>query len=284
MVRSVSQHDPVTRSRFAVGVLAGDRAGRDAVAEAEGVTGKVLVDIAGVPMLQRVLDMVAGLEGAVSIHICGPEQAIVAATPWLEARIEQGGVLWQPPLSSPARSTAAVVETAFRLAGGAPETAIDGVLVTTGDHPLLTAATAARFVADALATDADAVIGLASHGKVQAAFPSGRRTALKLADGPFCGCNLMLFRGPEGKMVLDFWQSLEAERKRPRRMAATLGFGIALRYLSGRLSSQQALARIGQLTGLRVAAVMVADPDAAVDVDSLADLALVRARFEARNR
>ncbi|MCC5886443.1 MAG: NTP transferase domain-containing protein [Gammaproteobacteria bacterium] len=270
-------------SQFAVGVLAGDRAGPDAIARAENVASKVLVDIAGVPMLQRVLDTVSDLEGAARVHLSGPEPAIVEATPWLSARIQGAAVTWQPPRSSPARSAAALLEAAFLAPAAANEAAIDALLLTTGDHPLLSAGTAARFVADALGTEADVVVGLAKHALVQAAFPEGRRTALKLADGPFCGCNLMLFRGPKGGSVLDFWQTLETERKRPGRMAATLGFGIALRYLSGRLTAAGALARIGQLTGVRVAAVAVDDPDAAVDVDSLADLALVRARFGARS-
>lgn len=275
-----SQDHPATPSQFGVAVLAGERAGRDAVARAEGVRSKVLVDIAGMPMLQRVLDMVAGLEGRTAVHLCGPDPDIVAATPWLETRIAGGDLLWQPPQRSPARSAAALLEAAF--AGCVDASA--ALLLTTGDHPLLTAATAKRFVEDALATDADVVVGLASHARVQEAFPEGRRTALKLADGPFCGCNLFFFRGPAGRELLAFWQGLEADRKRPGRMAATLGFGIVLRYLAGRLTSTRALARIGELTGVRVAAVTVADPDAAVDVDSLADLALVRARFEARGR
>lgn len=275
-----SQDHAVTAPRFGVAVLAGQRAGRDAVARAEGVPSKVLVDIAGLPMLQRVLDMVTGLEGRTAVHLCGPEAEIVAATPWLATRIEQDEVLWQPPQPSPARSAAALVDAAF--AGSAEP--IESLLLTTGDHPLLSAATATRFVADALSTDADVVVGLARHAQVQHAFPDGRRTALKLADGPFCGCNLFFFRGPAGRALLGFWQTLEADRKRPGRMAATLGFGIVLRYLAGRLTSTRALARLGELTGVRVAAVAVADPDAAVDVDSLEDLALVRARFEARAR
>ena len=282
MAMLIGQDHAAARSRFAVGVLAGERAGRDAIALAEGVRGKVLVDIAGVPMLQRVLDVVAGLEGSAGTYLSGPRQDIVAVTPWLHARIEQGAVLWQPPQSSPARSAALLLDAAF--SGPAHLDALDALLLTTGDHPLLTAATAKRFVEDALATDADVVIGLASHALVQAAFPAGRRTALKLADGPFCGCNLFLFRGLAGSALLDFWQGREEDRKRPGRMAATLGFGIVMRYLTGRLTSTTALARIAELTGVRVAAIAEGDPDAAVDVDSLADLALVRARFEARRR
>ncbi len=54
------------------------------------------------------------------------------------------------------------------------------------------------------------------------------------------------------------------------------------RYLAGRLTLEAALARLGELTGARIAVAPVADPDAAVDVDNLEDLATVRARWARR--
>lgn len=262
-------------SGLVLGILAGSRAGTDAVALAEGVAGKVLVQIDGVPMLERVLNTLAQLPDVKHTHLCGPDRDILAATPWLAGPVEAGELHWLPTEPSPARSAAALLDAA--LTGDDDE-----LLLTTGDHPLLTTATATAFLQAARAAGADVVVGLARHAAVQAAFPNGRRTALKLADGPFCGCNLFYFRSRRGLALLEFWQRLEADRKRPGRMAATLGFGVVLRYLCGRLTSRQALDRITELTGVRVAAVAVADPDAAVDVDSLADLALVRARMEAR--
>ena len=147
---------------------------------------------------------------------------------------------------------------------------------------LLTAATFARFVTDALATEADAVVGLADYAAVKAAFPASRRTALRFADGPRCGCNLFLFRGTGAVRVLDFWQQVEEDRKRPDRILRRLGPSYAVRYVAGRLPLTEALERLGELCGARVAAVGVPDPDAAVDVDNLEDLATVRTRWAER--
>ncbi len=259
-------------------VLAGARSREDTVAAAEGVATKVFADIAGVPMLQRVLEVMLAVTGRTSVYLSGPEHSLLEATSWLAARVERGEVAWQPPQDSPALSAAAVVERAF-----AAEPAPAAVLLTTGDHPLLSVSTAERFVVDALAAGTDVAVGLARHAEVQAAFPGSRRTALKLADGPFCGCNLFLIRTDRGRAVLDLWRQLETDRKRPLRMAATLGSGMMLRYLTGRLTSASVVGRLEALTGASVAVVPVTDPDAAVDVDSLADLATVRARWQVRS-
>jgi CTP:molybdopterin cytidylyltransferase MocA len=260
---------------FAAGVLAGERPGPSELSEAEGVALKVLVDIEGEPMLGRVLDVVAAATPGVPHLVGGPDEARLGAAPWLRASIAERTVHWVPPATSPSRSTRAIVQAGFAMG-------VDAVAITTGDHPLLTAGTFARFVEDALATEADAVVGLADYAAVKAAFPASRRTALRFADGPRCGCNLFLFRGEGAVRVLDFWQQVEEDRKRPDRILRRLGPSYAVRYLAGRLPLDEALARLGAITRAQVAVVPVADPDAAVDVDNLEDLATVRTRWAER--
>lgn len=235
----------------------------------------MLVDIAGRPMLSRVLDVVAEATPGAAHIVAGPDDAGLRAAPWLEAALAEERLQRVAPAPSPSRSARAVVAAGFE--GGA-----EAVALTTGDHPLLTADTFRRFVTDALATDADAVVGLADYAAVKAAFPASRRTALRFSDGPRCGCNLFLFRGAGALRVLDFWREVEQDRKRPDRILKRLGAGLAMRYVAGRLPLTEAVARLGELTDARVAVVRVADPDAAVDVDNLEDLATVRARWAQR--
>ena len=263
--------------RLATGVLAGERPGPSELSEAEAVALKVLVDIAGRPMLARVLDTVAAAFPEAIALVGGPDASQLSAAPWLASRLDAGGLAWVAPADSPSLSTRAMVEAG--LARGA-----DAVAITTGDHPLLTPATFTRFVADALRTDADAVVGLADYAAVKAAFPASRRTALRFSDGPRCGCNLFLFRGQGASRVLDFWQRVERDRKRPDRILKVLGASFAMRYMAGRLLLPDAVARLEELTGARIAVVRVPDPDAAVDVDNLEDLATVRTRWAQRER
>jgi CTP:molybdopterin cytidylyltransferase MocA len=260
---------------IAVGVLAGERSGPSEISAAEAVPLKVLVDIGGTPMLRRVLAVAATARRDAPLYVCGPGEHQLPAAPWLREDAERGALRWLPPGASPSRSARAVVDAA----------AADGVSVvalTTGDHPLLTEATFARFVGDAVATGADAVVGLASYDAVRRAYPHSRRTALRFADGARCGCNLFLFRSPRAAGVLEFWQRVEGLRKQPHRILGALGPGFVARYLAGRLTLEAALARLGELTGARIAVAAVADPDAAVDVDNLEDLATVRARWARR--
>lgn len=257
------------------GVLAGERPGPSELSEAEKVALKVLIDIDGRPMLARVLDVVQrSLPDRVPL-IAGPDDERLPAAGWLVDAIENGRVTRVGAAPSPSRSARALVKAG--LAGGAA-----AVAITTGDHPLLTPETFRCFIADALATDAEAVVGLADYTAVKDAFPASRRTALRFSDGFRCGCNLFLFRGAGAMRVLDFWQEVEQERKRPDRILRRLGAGLAVRYLAGRLPLADAVAQLGRITSARIATVLVPDPDAAVDVDNLEDLATVRARWAAR--
>ena len=261
---------------LAVGVLAGERPGPSEIATAEDVPLKVMVDIAGTPMLGRVLDTVDAAFGDRPRLLAGPGAERLTQAPWLAERIARTGVTHLEPTGSPSQSVRGLLSAA-RGAGA------DALALTTGDHPLLLPETLSRFVSDAFATGADAVVGLADHRAVQARFPHSRRTALRFADGFRCGCNLFLFRGAEADAVLDFWTRVEQDRKRPDRILKVLSPTLAVRYLAGRLPLADALRRLSELTGAQVAAVDVGDPDAAVDVDNVEDLATVRARWRARS-
>ena len=54
-----------------------------------------------------------------------------------------------------------------------------------------------------------------------------------------------------------------------------LGLGLFLRYLAGRLSLAEALNELSRRTHCRIAPVLLTQPEAAVDVDSIEDWRLV---------
>jgi hypothetical protein len=60
-------------------------------------------------------------------------------------------------------------------------------------------------------------------------------------------------------------------------LTGALGWSAVLDYALGRLTLERALARISRRLGLRAAPVILPFPEAAVDVDSVEDLQLVRA-------
>lgn len=238
-------------------VLAGSRPGApDPVAAAEGVAHKALVDVAGMPMLARVF---RALREAGVVHI-----ALAADHPEV---ISIGHAFGAIPLTPGAGPSASVGAGFAKL--GAP------LLVTTADHALLKPEWIADFVADT-PVSADVAVLLARRDAVEAARPGSRRTWLRFADGEWSGCNLFLLNTPSAEAAIRTWEAVEADRKRPWRIAARLGFGTLAWYLAGRLTLVEAIARLGRRVAIDAAAVAARDGLAAIDVDKPSDLAQVR--------
>jgi GTP:adenosylcobinamide-phosphate guanylyltransferase len=244
-------------SRFNALVLAGARPGPDPFAESAGVPHKALIVLQGRTLLERVV-IALREAGAARIAVSASHPAVVAACEALSVEV-------LPAAEGPSLSVEAAAA-----ALGAP------LLVTTSDHALLEADWVRRFLADAPA-DADICALLAERAVVERDAPATRRTYLRLADGDWSGCNLFLLRTPQAVRAVDFWKRLEAERKRPWRMAAILGPGFLLAFLARRLTLAAAVARLGRLASVRAAATPSPYGLAAVDVDKPADLELVRA-------
>jgi len=244
-------------------VLAGSRPGvLDPVALAEHVAHKALVDVVGQPMLARV---VAALRQA------GVEKVAVSADqPEVVALAHLLGCEVIPPGAGPSASVAA----AFALLG-AP------MLVTTADHALLEAEWVRDFLADSPA-EADVAVLLASRASVEIALPGSRRTYLKLADGGWSGCNLFLLATTRAEAAIMTWSAVEADRKRPWRIAARLGIGTLWRYALGRLTMDEAIGGLGRRIGITARAVAARNGLAAVDVDKTSDLAQVRGLIAGR--
>lgn len=242
---------------FSALILAGSRGGADPVADYAGVPHKALIELEGRPLLTRVAEALrAAGAGRVAVSCGDPAVRDLAGRLGLEVLDAAAG----PSLS--------VQQGAEAL--GFP------LLVTTADHALLRPEWITRFLAD-LPAQAEIAAMVAPRAAVEAAAPGTKRTYLKLSDGDWSGCNLFFLRNERALGAVAFWRRLEAERKRPWRMARILGLGVLLQYVLGRLSLASAARRLGELAGVRAAVVATPYGLAAVDVDKPADLDLVRA-------
>lgn len=239
-------------------VLAGTRPGGDPLAAHAGVSHKAMIDIGGVPMLQRVLAALADVPAIARIVVAIDRPELIAGLPCAKP------VTVLPAQMGPSASVAHALQIE-----GTP------LLVTTADHALLQPG----WVSELLLADNgmdDALVAMARREAVEAAVPRTQRTWLAFSDGQYSGCNLFLLRTPAARGIVALWQQLEADRKRPLSLLKRLGFGYALRYRCGWLSLDQALQRLGVLSGTQISAVVLRDGRAAIDVDKVADLELVR--------
>ncbi len=260
--------EQATQQDFTAIVLAGERASpaSDPLASAAGVASKVLVPVAGVAVIQRVLDNIERCGRFNRRILVGPTAATLAAVPGLLNRIDSGVWTWLAPARSPAASSSAALEI---IGSNAP------VLLTTADHAFMTDEILDYFCSAALATGADFAAGFARRRDVLAMFPGTRRTGWRFSDDTYCGCNLFAVLQPAGHSVSAFWQLVESERKRPWRIMQMLGVGVFLRYITRRLTLADALDELGRRTQCRIASVVLSQSEAAVDVDSIDDWRLV---------
>lgn len=247
-------------------LLAGDRPGGSRLAQAAGVPAGALAPVAGQPCIARAL---AALRAAPCIDgglIVGPDEAALRQSEALAALLAPGDYRWiAPAAAGPAESALRALD---ELHDAYP------VLLTCADHALLSAETLERFAADALAANAQALVGLVRFDQVMRRFPGSRRTRLRFRNQSRCGANLFLLRDPAARQAVDFWRAMQQDRKRPWRIAARLGLGLSMRYALGQLSIAEAFDRLSAKAGCRIGWVEVDDPLAAVDVDSPQDLAL----------
>jgi GTP:adenosylcobinamide-phosphate guanylyltransferase len=251
-------------------VLAGRRPGEDDFAAAHGVAAKALIRVGGEPMLGRVARTLLASPSVGRIIVLA-QQAEALLT---------GDLAWmaEEPRIATAEAgegiSASIADVAGTVAAPYP------VLATTADHPLLTPEMIEAFIAGAVG--ADAAFAMVERKTVERVHPGTRRTWLKAADGHYSGANLFAFLTPRSRSGIEFWARAEKDRKRALKLLSYLGPAIFLRAVTRTISLHAAAERAGRKAGIRLKAVALPFPEAAIDVDKPADLALAERILAAR--
>ena len=240
-------------------VLAGSRPGSDPLAAAFGTDLKALVPIGGKPMVRW------------------PVEALLASSRFTQVR-----VLAQEPeriaTALPVHPNLVVEASGKTIAATLERLCFDGdvrwpLLVTTADHVLLNQDMIDEFCE--LGECADIAIGVVERATLMTRLPESQRTWIRFRAGAFSGANLFMLRGPRVLPALELWRSVEQDRKKA--LALLWAFG-PLSFLAAalRLSTiYQTVDRMGRKLGLKVEAIDLSDPLAAIDVDKLTDHKLV---------
>lgn len=244
-------------------ILAGRRTGEtDPLAGVENVAHKALLTAGGKPLIARVVEALAHSGRIGIIRIAAPEDvraeisdALSAFTGWTFAK----------PEISPAATIYASIEQMDTSSG---------LIVTTCDHALLTSEMVREFLDDAHLHGAAAAC--VEKENYERRFPQSQRTFITLKDFAFSGANLFWFADPSASALAAFWRRLEQNRKKPLKMARQIGLLTALTYFMGAMTKRRLEATLRKKTGVHAALVTLQTPEAAIDVDKPADLALVR--------
>ncbi len=255
-----------SQRRYHAVVLAGRRGPGDPLAAAAGAPHRALLDIRGVPMLERVFRTLEKCPWIAEIRVSIDEPALLEAIPTLADAISAGSLQVSPTESSPSRSVLAALDRT------PPE---DPVLVTTADHALLSGVMLEHFLSRADGSGADLAVAMVSETVLRARFPESKRTYLRFRGESYSGANLFAFRTPEARRAAEFWRRAEQFRKQPWRLASAFGLSALLLFALRLLDLEAAMARASRAIGARVTAVEMPMAEAAVDVDKMDDLELV---------
>jgi GTP:adenosylcobinamide-phosphate guanylyltransferase len=157
------------------------------------------------------------------------------------------------------------------------------VLITTGDHPLLTSEMIAYMTKQAKHVQADVLVGLATAETIQATYPETSRTYFNLGGTRVSGCNLFAITSVHGLKLLERWQHLERNRKKPWKLAAAFGVTPIILFALGLLTPQRAFAHVSKQLGIVVQPVFLPFAEAAIDVDKPSDHALAERILQKRS-
>lgn len=259
---------------FTAVVLAGERGPADPLVNDTQSCCKAMIRIDGIPMVLRVLNTLGEASRVNERILSGPAHEHLSAEPAVCELIDSGQVAWRKPQETPSTS-------AFHAMQSIPDDA--RILVTTADHPLLSAEIVDRFCSESAASDADVTVGLAPYGLVRQAFPQMKKTILRFREGDYCGANLFTFLTPQGRRMADYWRRVESQRKNPLRVIKLLGWRAVIKYLLGLLTLHEALEMLSRRLDLRFQAVILPYAEAAVDVDSVSDHTLVQEKLSRRS-
>jgi len=250
-------------------VLAASRGPDDPMARAYGVSHKCMIEIAGTPMLVRVVETLQSYKKTASVGVAIENMEILSRA--LGEKADH--VHFHQSQSSAPASVLAALELI-----GDDET----VLVTTADHALLDHQMLYFFLSKAEESDADLLVGLASAETILSAYPNAKRTFLKFGSDRVSGCNLFAFKTRRARAVLNFWQRIEKNRKNPIKLISAFGFKALLAYLTGSLDLKKAFELASQRIGLKAEPVLLPFANAAVDVDKPEDKELVEGILRAK--
>ncbi len=257
--------------RYTALVLAASRGHLDPLAQAGGVSHKCFIDIAGEPMLRRVVRAVMD-SGRIG-------RTIVAIEP--DSMDEAKSIL--APL--PGAGMTEYVASRDNIGTSVSAVAMPDMLpliITTGDNALHTAEMV-RFFCDALdAVSADGALGLTPARYVLEKYPEGNRAFHRFRDGAYSSCNIYALLTERALNGPKIFNSGGQFGKKPRRLIGAFGLFAFLLYKSRLFPLRTVLRALSRTVGLRTAPILMPFAEGPIDVDRMQDWELANRIVRAR--
>ncbi len=223
---------------------------------------KALIDVAGRPLAQWVLDALAAAEGIGRVLLVGP--------PEIEELDYAGELERVPAVGGLVDNLYAGIDRLIEL-----DPAVERAAFCWSDIPLITGPMVDLFLAGAVGW-VDVEGGLVARGELEARFPEVEENWLRFREGSFVAADFGVFRPRMAAAMRQHLEGLVPWRKSPLRQAWLVGPGLLLTYLLGRLSLRGLEERLERRYAVRSRIQRVADPELGLDVDGPVNLEICR--------
>jgi molybdopterin-guanine dinucleotide biosynthesis protein A len=230
---------------------------------------KALLDIAGKPMGQWVLDALTLAPSISRVIVVGLTEGMGLASPKVTAYLPDQGSLLGNCLAG----------IDFVLSEN-PRAQL--LLMVGCDIPLLTSTMVEAMLALAKDPEVDIYHSLVPRAKMEARFPESRRSYARFADGDFAAGDIHVVAPHIGHSHRDLWQGLMQSRKSIAKQALHLGPIFLARYITGRLTIAELEARVQRKLGLKARAVAVDYAEMGMDADKPFQLDICRRELAQR--
>jgi CTP:molybdopterin cytidylyltransferase MocA len=231
---------------------------------------KALLDVAGKPMAQWLLDALGASDQIENVLVVGLEPS--------------SGLICKKPLAFLPDDRGLLENILFGLAyvrGHTPDAT--HILLASTDIPAVTHEIIDWRIEAARKANADLDYVVVERHTMEARFPNSKRSFVRLQDVEVCGGDLNILRVDlSGKT--DLWEGLIAARKSARRQVALLGYDLLFRLLTRRITLKQAEQQLSQRLGLNGHVVVSPYAELAMDIDKPSQLAALREDLSAQLR
>jgi len=228
---------------------------------------KAMVDIAGKPMIQWVLDALGGSKDVEHVVLIGLD--------------EKSGVTCQKPMvfmENQGHMLSNLIAGIHKIEAMNPKA--EYVLTVSSDIPALTSAMVDWCVETSMQTKDELYYGVIPQTVMDRRYPNSRRTFTKLKGETFCGADIHVAHVKLAHEHLDTWQRLIDNRKNPLKQAAVFGYMTLFLLITRMIDLDGGVKRLSKKLDIKGRAIRWEYAEAGMDVDKPYQLELMRADME----
>ncbi|MBK8620107.1 MAG: nucleotidyltransferase family protein [Anaerolineales bacterium] len=232
---------------------------------------KALIDVAGKPMVQWVLDALSDSKKVENVIVIG-----------LTAK---SGLTCKKPLhyvSNQGRMLANIVTGVKKSIELNKKS--EYVLIVSSDIPAIKGEMVDWLVKTAMETQDDIYYGVCPQEVMESRYPTSNRTYTKLKDMQVCGADMNIIHVNQVTEHLETWEALIGNRKSPLASAAVIGWDTLFQLFTRQLTLQGMVERASQRIGIKGRAILWDHAEPGMDVDKPHQLEIMREDLARQNK